>query len=696
MKNKRIIILTLIIFIALISALFITYGYLSVRITGNETSKKAVFSSQILKVEYSDGTESLISKQNNYFIPGSVLTKTFTIKNTGNVPAKYSINLTNINNDFNRPEDLYYEIKENDTILSEGTFPQSDTYIVSKELLNVDEEKTYTLTVSYLTSEENQIIDQGKIINANVTIADTVRTIKKLNIYGNSIQDGTPTPTNPIEIESLGNKTKNLFNVNKFVELVKKYDSTAEEVIVDGRRCILIQIRSLYHKDFSSVANFETNKQYVWKMDIKHVEGLEGDYSDTLFLGYIYEGEDYSSTNIASTGALTHYKNNYKEFTTSKSIISTLGKNVSQIGFSFGRNSKWLIDLDSVQIEEGTTATEYEPYGYKIPITSGGKNLIENVNPDVETINGITYTKNSDGSITMNGTSTAISTYPINSITSYVGMTTKLDGNTTYILSSETPLPTNVYLQAFGHVNGSVVYKTAFKERSITFTTSEETTWGFYIKVESGVTIDNVTVYPQLEIGSVATSYEPFVSLPTTYNIYLDEPLRKVGNCDTCSDYIDFANGQVVRNTYGANVSLSTLQSFSEARYSLTSILRYTNSSYTMYTPRFVNNYLQVGNAIDTMGSYEAKYAQSENIHWLLSTSYGQLIAPTDMTIGEFFTENASLYPNGWSFWYVLQNPITNSIDIPDIDLVQRLSNNINVCSNNGVCASNIEIEYDE
>lgn len=65
---------------------------------------------------------------------------------------------------------------------------------------------------------------------------------------------------------------------------------------------------------------------------------------------------------------------------------------------------------------------------------------------------------------------------------------------------------------------------------------------------------DNST-YPtsnyQIELGSVATDYEPYgkYKIPVSVdgnitNIFLDEPLRKVGNY---ADYIDFTTGKVVR-----------------------------------------------------------------------------------------------------------------------------------------------------
>ena len=61
----------------------------------------------------------------------------------------------------------------------------------------------------------------------------------------------------------------------------------------------------------------------------------------------------------------------------------------------------------------------------------------------------------------------------------------------------------------------------------------------------------------QIEKGSKATDYEPYYE-PVTYNIYLDEPLRKVGNY---ADYIDLKKEKVVRNVKTINLS-TTLPKF--------------------------------------------------------------------------------------------------------------------------------------
>ena len=53
----------------------------------------------------------------------------------------------------------------------------------------------------------------------------------------------------------------------------------------------------------------------------------------------------------------------------------------------------------------------------------------------------------------------------------------------------------------------------------------------------------------QIQEGSTVLPYEPYVE-PTTTNIFLDEPLRKIGDY---ADYIDFKNNKVVRNIGALN-----------------------------------------------------------------------------------------------------------------------------------------------
>lgn len=225
-----------------------------------------------------------------------------------------------------------------------------------------------------------------------------------------------------------------------------------------------------------------------------------------------------------------------------------------------------------VQIELGTTSTEYEPYvvspspdcpskietvgdlvidetseyygKYKIPITTRGKNLLPYpYHHTTHTRYGITFTDNGDGNITLNGTTTLAE-----------------KGFYDFILVSAHKFQTGIYTLSgcpktgaiytyrlfvvIKHSDGTVNYVNEIGNNS-TFTITDTDLVTINIRVGGQIgTVSNLTFKPQLELGSTATEYEPYVE-PITQYIYLDEPLRKVGDY---ADYIDFKNQKVIRN----------------------------------------------------------------------------------------------------------------------------------------------------
>lgn len=133
-----------------------------------------------------------------------------------------------------------------------------------------------------------------------------------------------------------------------------------------------------------------------------------------------------------------------------------------------------------------------------------GKNILPSINID-RTINGITFIHNEDGSITMNGTATNKAVYPINVNGTNATNTIKLEENSNYILSGNNSSISGLYLQGWYTRNGSNVYTIDAIE------TTEETNLGVYITINSGVTVTNITIFPQVEQGSTATDYEPYI-----------------------------------------------------------------------------------------------------------------------------------------------------------------------------------------
>lgn len=328
-------------------------------------------------------------------------------------------------------------------------------------------------------------------------------------IYGASIQEGTPTLSTPVEIESVGDKTVNLLDFDKLF--------TGETITISG---------ITYTKTLNGIL----------------VNGTSTDWAPTSFvslLDLLEVGKTYTITGSGGNVGVVFMST--IDGTSNYSMTKTITGNETKLGVYLQVSPDKTVDnvLLQPQLQEGSVATSYEPYGYKIPIEASGKNLLENKSIST-TINGVTFTKNSDGSITMNGTNTGSSNilYLINTDEDYAARNIQLKAGT-YTISHGATLPKGIYLQAHFTEQGQVLYKTS----PLSFTKSEDTDAGVYIRFDKGVTANNITIYPQLEEGATATEYVSYVK-PITTNIYLDEPLRKVGDY---VDYIDFETGKLVR-----------------------------------------------------------------------------------------------------------------------------------------------------
>lgn len=186
------------------------------------------------------------------------------------------------------------------------------------------------------------------------------------------------------------------------------------------------------------------------------------------------------------------------------------------------------IEIQSVGDLVTDTSSPY--YGkYDVPVTVCGKNLIPYPYKDSSgTSGGITITINDDGTITANGTASANRTFTIAQYTIQSG---------TYTLSGTKNGSLSTYYMG---ISGTSC-KDVGNGGSVTFDT--EKTILIYISIKSGATLSNAVFKPQLELGSSATTYEPYQA-PITKHIYLDEPLRKVGDY---ADYVDYENQRVVR-----------------------------------------------------------------------------------------------------------------------------------------------------
>lgn len=141
--------------------------------------------------------------------------------------------------------------------------------------------------------------------------------------------------------------------------------------------------------------------------------------------------------------------------------------------------------------------------------------------------NGITWTLNNDGSVTANGTATGTAT---NFINFYFHWSDSVPLHGARIVGSGCPAggSTNSYcIMLFNGVDTSQrVYDTG---EGVAIPDGWESV-RFFARIYNGTTASNLTFYPQIEVGTTATTYEPYngqtisITLPPDHNYLASLP----------------------------------------------------------------------------------------------------------------------------------------------------------------------------
>ena len=181
MKKSRVIIYGIIsILVVVFLIISFTYGYVSGNIKGNTNSNSVEVDLETSRVLFTD----LSTSQNKLIEPGFIDIKVFTIKNIGNTSITYNIYLSDVVNDFARPQDLVYTLYrksgdntidtsnlDSNDIIATGQYPRTDSYIKVNEILaDQNDIYTYALKVEYINSVENQDANKGKVFSGKIQI----------------------------------------------------------------------------------------------------------------------------------------------------------------------------------------------------------------------------------------------------------------------------------------------------------------------------------------------------------------------------------------------------------------------------------------------------------------------------------------------------------------------------------------------
>ena len=489
------------------------------------------------------------------------------------------------------------------------------------------------------------------------------------------------------------------------------YETKEESIIVSNNRNVknyLIYGNSTQEtrsgKNILNMANFTTSytnsyfedKATNFKLTAGKTYTLSFNYrvlsaGATLSTGVGYGTKGYSADIV--------YGKAYPDQTTGRqSVTFTVPSNLADGNYLFvrfartGSATSASVAISSIQLEEGSTVTEYEPYGampspefpseinntgdlitkdncasygsdacdnidkYVVQVKATGKNILDISKLEVGAYStGLTQSSNTF-SFKRTGTKN----------TSSIFTKIKLEAGTYTISGNLT--------QSDGKNGGYGVYDLEKQEYLVnrsssgigtsTFTVPESKIYslGFFCNYNSvegtQVTYSNI----QLEYGSSATTYEPYREATT--NIYLDEPLRKVGDY---VDYIDYANGKVVRKIKQINLSDLLWTKSENAFYSnvIDDVADEINST-KIKSDKFTAQAKTTDNSI---------YINHKKVY-VWNSSY------SDISQFKTIINNSKLY-------YISTNQTEESISLPQIKTVEG-TNYITV--NTSTSASNLKI----
>lgn len=166
-RRQKIVLSVTGIFIVLLALVGLTYAYFLTKITGNTNDKSISVSTANLSVTYQDGDNEIVTVEK--VVPDIVVAeKVFYVKNTGTAPTTYSIILDNIENNFERNQDLVYTLtKEGETEPSASGNIASGSHqiIIPKVDIALNGTDTYTFKLEYVEAG----VDQSKDMNSTVS-----------------------------------------------------------------------------------------------------------------------------------------------------------------------------------------------------------------------------------------------------------------------------------------------------------------------------------------------------------------------------------------------------------------------------------------------------------------------------------------------------------------------------------------------
>lgn len=673
-KSLTVLLLTFFVIFLLRLAGF-TYGYYAANVIGNTYSNSLSVSSKYLAVEYLDGS-SIMNFQGDYLFPGDSAEKTFYVKNTGTDAVVYNILIENVVNDFERTQDLKFNLYINNELVNDGAINTNETqYLYSNKQIAANNTDTVKFVFEYATTDEIQNIDMNKQISFKfnidgISIKNTdnddghiwfvnnnnFENSNNYRVYGNTIQNGIPTPDEEVEIEGVGNKVieGNLFDKN------------------------LSQI--LFYNKYVRKNGYAISGEYWNEIPLYTGQTLE---SGTWFVTAPIRIKPNTTYNYSGFPSGNNpgffFLEGNKETLIPGAAIKGSGEIITPENAEYivlSVNSSY---FDTMIIKEGEI-TDTNKFDYIIPLKTSGKNLFDPKKLVIKEDTTGSYPIIAE--IKDNDNFVVYPKYASDKV--YYSYYANKDVNLTF--SYETTENEDYYGYVWADINGETKYNIKsgrvfeLKEGDnlvIRFAWFPWNNDNYNRTGEEFVTFSNV----QLEEGNVVTDYESPV-MPNVEIIKLNESLKKIGNY---ADYIDFKKQKVVRNI--ECYEFMGTESFDFLSNNIFSLNNFVDSNVVL---GLSNYYIQNENQTDIETNINHGEFILQNNDGLSTNLFLKNSNYSDVLSLQSDLKTLYLEGNPLKFCYPLNKPIEEPIKLPNLSLF----NGSNLFELKSKVKSTVSIEY--
>ena len=390
----------------------------------------------------------------------------------------------------------------------------------------------------------------ARTAEGNPITLSQVRSMVNLSVLGNSTQDGTPSPDNPVEVVGSGVRTGNLFDISKIEDtaLISK------------------------HGNDITITNYTASTNFTPELLLEMTGLSQGDTITTSRKVKIIDGTGNNITgrisfirkDKASTFVIIDGTDSFRTTVIPDDFDSDNYDTAVFYGVNTG-DTRTVI-FSEVQILKGEytseTLTPYEPYGYKVVAQASGRNLFD--------INSII----SNNNITNNGNEIVINAKRVYSNlkpSEFMEMTGLKPGDkftsrckTNVTAGTDSSACRIIFINNSSGAAVYIFYGYSVKTISIPadFSDNKYSTLVFDGVENGDSTFANLMVVKGAYTAETLPPYEPYKE-PQEFNIYTPTPLYGIGDSHDMA-ILDFDKhratliSNIVRYVIGDNWDLGT------------------------------------------------------------------------------------------------------------------------------------------